>query len=90
MQDSYYREIIDPGDRGSALAHQVCVESYGNCQALHVVPHNPRNFRGSVGYLWQKWVLNEMDRYRFDADGVIQWTSPSRGWMLPPLPSWWS
>ena len=74
MQDSYYREIIDPGDRGSALAHQVCVESYGNCQALHVVPHNPRNFRGSVGYLWQKWVLNEMDRYRFDADGVIQWT----------------
>lgn len=70
----YWQQVVSPGDRGSALAHEICLQSYGNCEALHVVPHQSGNFRGSVGYLWQKWILEELQRYRFDACGDIQWS----------------
>jgi len=61
--DSYKSEIIDPGDRASKLAHEICVRSYGNSPAIKVVPHQPGNFRGPVGFVWRRELLREMIRY---------------------------
>jgi phosphoribosylaminoimidazole (AIR) synthetase len=58
--DEYWREVIDPGDRASKLGHQICVDSYGNAPSLTVVPDEPENFRGPVGYVWRSNVLAAM------------------------------
>jgi phosphoribosylaminoimidazole (AIR) synthetase len=65
-EDLYMKEIIDPGDKASKLAHEVCVESYGNSPAVTVVPHQPGNFRGPVGFVWRRELLREMTRYSID------------------------
>jgi phosphoribosylaminoimidazole (AIR) synthetase len=65
-QDFYKSEIIDPGDRASQLAHEICVKSYGNSPAVNIVPHQPGNFRGPVGFVWQRELLREMTRYSTD------------------------
>ena len=59
---SYQEEIIDPGDRVSKLAHEVSVASFDNCPAVQVVPYEPGNFRGPVGFVWQSHILEEMKR----------------------------
>ncbi len=63
---SYKTEIIDPGDLASKLAKEINVGSYNNCPALRVVPHEPDNFRGPVGYLWTRKILREMVDYEID------------------------
>lgn len=60
MTDLYKREIIDPGGRASVLAKDICFRSHKNCQAIHVIPHQPNNFRGPVGFIWKRHILNEM------------------------------
>jgi phosphoribosylformylglycinamidine cyclo-ligase len=60
MADRYAEEIVNPGDRASAFAHQMGVESFGNSSAIHVIPHQPGNFRGPVGFTWRKHVLEQM------------------------------
>jgi phosphoribosylformylglycinamidine cyclo-ligase len=62
-QDFYKAEIIDPGDQASQLAHEICVKSYGNSPAVIIVPHQPGNFRGPVGFVWQRELLREMTHY---------------------------
>lgn len=74
--DKYKQEVIAPGDRASALAHEVCVQSYGNCQAIHVVPHQHQsgNFRGPVGFVWKRNILAMM-QYQVDGKGrLTDWT----------------
>ena len=74
MTDLYKKEIIDPGDLASQLAHKVCVKSYNNCPAVIVIPHQSENFRGPVGCLWRKHILSEMTRYKTDSAGnIISW-----------------
>ncbi|MFH1236468.1 MAG: AIR synthase-related protein [Parcubacteria group bacterium] len=63
--DQYWREIIDPGDRASELAAEVCRGSYDNCPAVTVVPRQPGNFRGAVTFVPKPHVLQMM------ADGTI-------------------
>jgi phosphoribosylformylglycinamidine cyclo-ligase len=58
--DRYYEEIIDPGDKASALAHEICMRSYDNSPAVNVYPFQPGNFRGPVGFSWKKHILKEM------------------------------
>ena len=60
VDDTYWREVINPGDRASKLGHTVCVNSYDNCPAVTVVPHRPTHFRGPVGYVWQDHILEAM------------------------------
>jgi len=60
MNDLYKEEIIDPGDRASALAKEICFQSHDNCQAVHIVPHQSNNFRGPVGFIWKHYILNQM------------------------------
>jgi len=60
MTDRYKEEIIDPGDRASQLAKDICFQSHNNCKAVRVIPHQPRNFRGPVGFLWQPHILEMM------------------------------
>lgn len=76
MIDQYKQEVIDPGDRASQLAREVCYKSHGNCPAVIIVPHQPGNFRGPVGFAWQKHVLEQMMQYETDpTSGVITaWT----------------
>jgi phosphoribosylformylglycinamidine cyclo-ligase len=57
---NYNQEVIDPGDRASRLAKEICSQSYKNCPAVTVVPHQPSNFRGPVGYLWKRHILEQM------------------------------
>jgi phosphoribosylaminoimidazole (AIR) synthetase len=59
-KDSYKDEIIDPGDQASAMAKEICFESHGNCSAVTIVPHQPDNFRGPVGFVWAPHVLKMM------------------------------
>lgn len=68
MKDLYKEEIVDPNDRASRLAHEICVESYGNCPAVVIVPHDPGNFRGPVGFTWKNHVLEQM-KYSADFRG---------------------
>jgi len=67
--DLYKREVIEPGDKASRLAAQICYDSHKNCPALTVVPHQPGNFRGPVGWVWKKHILEMMANHEIDADG---------------------
>jgi len=61
--DSYKKEIIDPGDKASKLAKEVCTESYGNCLALDIF--QPRaGFREAVTWLWKEPILQSMIRQK--------------------------
>jgi phosphoribosylformylglycinamidine cyclo-ligase len=71
MADQYFEKVITPGDRASRLAKKICFQSHQNCPAVRVVPHQPRNFRGPVGYVWQRWILDQMASYEADATGRI-------------------
>jgi phosphoribosylformylglycinamidine cyclo-ligase len=68
---SYKKEIIAPGDKASKLAHEVCVQSYKNCPAVHVIPRESNNFRGPVGFTWKKHVLEKMMEWEDPKDGII-------------------
>lgn len=61
-KDLYKEEIIDPGDRASKLAHEVCMQSYQNSPAMEIIPRQPGNFRGAVDFLWNENVLLSMIR----------------------------
>lgn len=75
MVDQYKSEVIEPGDRASRLAKDICFASHKNCSAITVVPHQPGNFRGPIGWVWQKHILTQLADYDVDADGsVIRWT----------------
>jgi phosphoribosylformylglycinamidine cyclo-ligase len=60
MNDLYKKEIIDPGDRASQLAKDICFQSHHNCPAVEIIPHQPDSFRGPVGFIWQKHILKQM------------------------------
>lgn len=78
MNDLYKQEIIDPGDKASELAKKICFQSHDNCQAIHIIPHQPDNFRGPVGFIWKKHILDEMGKFFFDGPigqkKIISWT----------------
>lgn len=60
MPDTYRAEVINPGDAASKLAHEICVASYANSPLVEVVPLDPNNFRGAVGFHWKPGILKEM------------------------------
>ncbi len=73
---NYELEVINPGDRASALAHQVNIDSYKNCPAVLIVPHQPGNFRGPVGYIWRPEILRAMlEKLQLSDSGeeVVNW-----------------
>ncbi|MBU1165230.1 hypothetical protein KKA15_06775 [Patescibacteria group bacterium] len=76
MKDQYKQEVIDPGDRASHLAREVCYGSHSNCPAVIIVPHQPGNFRGPVGFAWQKHILELMMQYETDptSGAITVWT----------------
>jgi len=59
-QDNYKTEVIDPGDRASQLAKEVCFGSHKNCPAVKIIAHQPGNFRGPVGFNWKPHILRAM------------------------------
>jgi len=71
MKDQYKTEIIDPGDQASRLAHEVCVQSYLNCSALTIVPHQPENFRGPAGFLWKPHILEMMAKSKVNPESGV-------------------
>ncbi len=56
----YNQEIVAPGDKASKLAKEICFSSHSNCPAVDIIPHQPGNFRGAVGYRWKKHILQMM------------------------------
>jgi len=60
VSDQYKQEVIDPGDRASQFAKEICFQSHDNCPAVRVVPHQPGNFRGPVGFVWRHHILQQM------------------------------
>ena len=76
MNDLYKKEIIDPGDRASALAKEICFQSHKNCRAVRVIPHQPNNFRGPVGFIWKRHILEQMMNHQIDQETgkIISWT----------------
>lgn len=60
MQDRYFTEVISPGDRASKLAKEICFQGHKNCPSVTVVPHQPNNFRGPVGFVWKGHILEQM------------------------------
>lgn len=71
MKTQYWRDVINPGDRASALGKEICFQSHQNNHAVLVVPHQPENFRGPVGFTWSKDVLRGMATYRIGREGYI-------------------
>ena len=75
MWHRYKAEVIDPGDGASRLAKDVCYGSHKNCSAVIVVPHQPGNFRGHVGFIWREHVVKEMLQNKIDKNGnATAWT----------------
>ncbi len=73
MADKYKEEIIDPGDEASKLAKEVCFASHKNCKAARIIPHQPGNFRGPVGFVWQPNVLELMKETAIKKGRIIDW-----------------
>lgn len=72
--DKYSREVIDPGDRASKFAKEICFESHHNNPAVRIIAHQPGNFRGPVGFVWNHQILYKMAMYSMDNHGnVIDW-----------------
>jgi phosphoribosylaminoimidazole (AIR) synthetase len=70
MQDNSYKvEVIDPGDRASRFAKEIGFLSHQNNPAVIIVPHEPNNFRGPVGWLWRKDIQERMG-YTENGDGI--------------------
>src|SRR4051812_12759736 len=69
--DTYLNEVIDPGDRASKLAKEVGFQSHHNNPAIHVIPHQPGNFRGAVGFIWNRDILERMLQFKTDGDGQV-------------------
>ncbi len=59
MADDYDTKIVKPGDRFSARAREVCVESFLNSSALTVVRAGS-GMRAMDGFVWNKPVLEAM------------------------------
>jgi len=74
MTDKYKEEVIDPGDQASQLAKDICFQSHKNCKAVRVIAHQPANFRGPVGFLWQSHVLEMMRQIEIKKGRVVDWT----------------
>lgn len=74
--DAYKDEVIDPGDRASRLAREINYASFDNCPAVRIVPHQPGNFRGPVGYIWHPEILEAFMDYSFSCKRgkIIDWT----------------
>lgn len=53
----YKNEVIDPGDKLSKMAAEVCRDSYGNCPAIIVKPFEANNFRGGVSFTYSEAVM---------------------------------
>ena len=73
MADLYKEEVIDPGDKASIRAKDVCVVSYENNPAAKISPRQPGNFRGAVDVAWAKHILLQM------LDGDMAWTVQNDG-----------
>lgn len=56
---SYKKEVIEPGDMASKLAHKVNLESYGNSSLIEVLPWG-QGFRGPVTFRWNEYLLRGM------------------------------
>ena len=76
MLDLYKKEVIDPGDKASQMAKKICSQSFGNCKAITMVPHQPENFRGPVGFVWKPHILKKMMECKIDPKSgeIISWT----------------
>jgi phosphoribosylformylglycinamidine cyclo-ligase len=76
MNDLYLQEVINPGDGFSKMGREVCFQSHKNNRAINVIAHQPDNFRGPVGFLWKKHILQEMMKSKIcpDTGKVLSWT----------------
>lgn len=76
MEDRYKQEVVDPGDRASALAKEICFKSHGNSPIIHIIPHQSGNFRGPVGFIWKRNILSRMADYQVNTEikKVTSWT----------------
>lgn len=76
MADLYKEEIVDPGDQASRIAKKICLKSFGNNKAVTIVSHQPDNFRGPIGFLWNPHILEEMSKCKIDpiTGRVSEWT----------------
>ena len=76
MNDLYKKKVIDPGDNASRMAKQICSQSFNNCGAITMVPHQPGNFRGPVGFVWKPHILREMLKTKIDPKSglITSWT----------------
>lgn len=73
--ETYFQDVVDPGDRASKVAREACFLSHKYCPALVIVPHEPGNFRGPVGFIWKPWVMSELAKTQFGDDGEVEsWT----------------
>ena len=73
-RDSYKEEIIDPNDRASKFARDICFASHKNSDLVRIVPHQPGNFRGPVGFVWTKDILEQMADYYVEDGKVVEWS----------------
>jgi phosphoribosylformylglycinamidine cyclo-ligase len=75
MNDPYNDTVIKPGDRASLLARNVCYNSHGNNDAVHIIPHQPENFRGPVSFIWNEHIQRSMLTFqRTNERKITSWT----------------
>lgn len=75
MGDYYGKTVITPNDKVSKLAKEINVASFKNCPAIIVLSHEKNNFRGPIGVLPRKHIIEELGNYSVGDDDVINfWT----------------
>lgn len=70
---TYSAEVIEPGDRASKLAKEVCSGSFKNNEAVQIHLRDPERFRASISYIWRPHILHAM------LDGDMVATSQNDG-----------
>ena len=67
MKNDYFRTVISPGDKASKYAKEIGFQSHDNNLSIHVVPNEPNNFRGPVGFIWRDHILSDMRKYKLNS-----------------------
>jgi phosphoribosylaminoimidazole (AIR) synthetase len=77
--DTYKEKVIDPGDRASAMAYQMNVESFGNCKAIEIIQDSRPEWQKEVGVVFKPHINEKMSE-RVDTPGgkkPIMWMIPT-------------
>ena len=78
IDDSYKKEVIEPGAEASKMGYEVCLDSFKNCQAIEVVLDSRPEWQKEVGVVFKPHI-NQLMNERVETEGGIK----PMAWIFP-------